>query len=86
MGGPIFGSFFNEDQFFSNHKAEGLVGFKNGQDVAGEEVICDVGGDACLVGDEGACVAFAHFGGDFEADVDELAKLGVVVCAGGIVA
>lgn len=46
--------------------------------MAVEEVTGDALGDDLVVGLEGIEVAVAHLGGDFEADVEELADVGVV--------
>ena len=51
---------------------------EEGLHVAVEEVAGDAFGDDGLVAFEGVEVAVSHLGGDFEADVEELADVGVV--------
>ena len=46
--------------------------------VAVQEVTGDALGDDCFIFFEGVEVAVTHLGGDLEADVEELAKVGVV--------
>ena len=53
--------------------------------VAVEEVAGDTLGDDGLVGFEGIEIAVSHLGGDFEADVEELADVGVVAEVGLVV-